>query len=162
MEDKLISQLILHEGLKLKVYKCPAGFLTIGVGRNLETNPLTVEECKYLKLDVFSPLAVINVLIKRGITNDEAIYLLKSDIKRLTVELSKSLSWFDSLPEKAKIVLYDMAFNLGIAGLLKFKKSLALIGKGKYAEAGKEILNSAWKFQVGKRANTLAEQLKTI
>lgn len=38
------DRLIFHEGLKLSPYKCPRGFWTIGVGRNLETNPLTAEE----------------------------------------------------------------------------------------------------------------------
>ena len=36
MRDKLVDQIIEHEGLKLKPYHCPAGKLTIGVGRNLE------------------------------------------------------------------------------------------------------------------------------
>ena len=42
--EEIINRLILHEGIKLKPYKCPAGFLSIGVGRNLITNPLTKTE----------------------------------------------------------------------------------------------------------------------
>ena len=45
-ESELIQRFVLHEGCELMPYKCPAGYLTIGVGRNLETNPLTFEEKK--------------------------------------------------------------------------------------------------------------------
>ena len=37
-------QLIEHEGLEQKVYRCTAGKLTIGVGRNLEDKGITEEE----------------------------------------------------------------------------------------------------------------------
>ena len=35
--DALISELELDEGVRLSPYRCTAGFLTIGVGRNLDT-----------------------------------------------------------------------------------------------------------------------------
>ena len=63
-----IERLIVHEGLRLKPYKCPAGYLTIGVGRNVETNPITEEEKK-----------VVGDW-ERGITENGAKYLLKNDI----------------------------------------------------------------------------------
>lgn len=45
-ENEAVQRLCLHEGIRLQPYRCPAGYLTIGVGRNLETNQLTVEEKK--------------------------------------------------------------------------------------------------------------------
>ena len=42
-KDKLRKQLEMHEGKKLQSYICPAGYLTVGVGRNLEANPATGE-----------------------------------------------------------------------------------------------------------------------
>ena len=32
----VMNQLVMDEGLRLKPYRCPAGKLTIGVGRNLD------------------------------------------------------------------------------------------------------------------------------
>ncbi len=34
--NRIKAQLIRHKGLKLKPYRCTAGKLTIGVGRNLD------------------------------------------------------------------------------------------------------------------------------
>lgn len=135
MKEQLTEMLTRHEGLGLKPYLCTAGYLTIGIGRNIETN---------------------------GITKQEAEYLLSNDIDRFTAEIEKRLSWFGRLPEPAKIVLINMSFNLGVIGLLKFKNTLALIEKGDYKGAGKEMLNSAWSRQVGKRAVELSEILKGV
>jgi len=41
---KIADQLILHEGLRLKPYHCPAGKHTIGIGRNLEDKGITEKE----------------------------------------------------------------------------------------------------------------------
>lgn len=162
MKEELIKQLTLHEGKVLKVYKCPAGYLTIGVGRNLETKGLSTEECTSLRLGTTDKTKVIELLKTRGITSEESDMLLSNDIDFFTNELKKALPWFDKLPEKVKIVLVDMAFNMGIAGLLKFKKTLGLIESGKYKEASTEMLNSAWATQVGKRSQTLSNILKSV
>ncbi len=34
--NRIKAQLVRHEGLKLKPYRCTAGKLTIGIGRNLD------------------------------------------------------------------------------------------------------------------------------
>lgn len=159
MKEILINLLVKHEGEKLQVYDCPAGFATIGVGRNLQTKGLTKAECDYLNLGVYEKNAVIAKLEVRGITKEESRYLLSNDIDYFTDELSKRLSWFISLPELAKIVLIDMGFNLGVNGLLKFKNTLALIEKGNYLDATGEMLNSAWSRQVGNRAIELSKML---
>ena len=114
MKQKLIDQLIRHEGEELQVYECPAGFKTIGVGRNLEAKGLTKAECDHLNLGTYDKHSVIAKLEQRGITKEESRYLLSNDIDYFIAELTKSLSWFEKLPETAKIVLVDMAFNLGV------------------------------------------------
>ena len=43
---EICQRLIAHEGLRLQPYFCSKKKLTIGVGRCLETNPLTAEEIK--------------------------------------------------------------------------------------------------------------------
>lgn len=127
--------LIKHEALRVRPYRCTAGKLTIGVGRNLDD---------------------------RGITKEEALYLLDNDIKAFTAELSERLYYFDTLPENAKIVLIDMAFNMGVGGLLTFKETLEHIKQGDYKEASKSMLQSKWASQVGNRAIELSNLLKSI
>jgi len=45
--------------------------------------------------------------------------------------------------------------------LSKFKKTLGHIEAGEYEEAASEMLNSRWAEQVGRRANTLSEMMRT-
>lgn len=133
MKEEFIDRIIQHEGLKLKPYRCTAGKLTIGVGRNLD--------------DV-------------GITENEARYLLENDLRRCHVECLSSFPWYADLDEKRQSVICEMCFNLGLARLKGFKKMLTAVGLGNYALASQEMLNSKWAEQVGKRASTLAYIMK--
>ncbi|WP_334029665.1 glycoside hydrolase family protein [Alteromonas sp. P256] len=131
--EKLITQLRVHEGDEHKVYRCSEGYLTIGVGRNLETN---------------------------GITQEESDFLLANDLSRVEKQVRKHIR-LHGLNDARIAVLINMAFNLGINGLRKFKKTLAYIEQGDFETASTEMLDSKWRNQVGYRAIQLAEQLRT-
>ena len=130
----MIRQLRLHEGERLKPYRCTAGKLTIGVGRNLED---------------------------RGISAAESAYLLGNDIDAHWRELVRALPWVEQLDEVRQRVLLDMAFNLGIGGLLGFKNTLATIKAGDFQKASRMMLDSKWANQVGFRADRLATMMAT-
>ena len=159
---ELVDQLIEDEGLRLFPYKCSAGYLTIGVGRNLMTNWLSNEELDELKIYDDLPTFIIDKLKQAGITKDQAIYLLNNDIDSVVEQLRSNLSWFDSAPNIIQNVLINMCFNLGIGTFLTFKNTLRLIKECKYDEASVEMLKSKWAAQVGKRAVRLSEKLKSI
>jgi lysozyme len=131
--EKLKDSIKKHEGLQLKIYVCPAGKLTIGYGRNVED---------------------------RGITQKEANMFLENDILDIKLELEDKLPLFKFLDDVRQNVLIEMAFNLGIKGLLQFKKTLEYISIKDYEKASEEMLNSKWANQVGKRAITLSNLLK--
>ena len=133
MEERLIKLLITHEGLRLKPYRDTVGKLTIGVGRNLD--------------DV-------------GITEEEALYLLTNDIKRVLDFLKGKLPYWNEFTETRKMALVDMCFNLGPGGFLSFKKMLASLENGDYEQAAREMLDSKWARQVGRRAEKLAEMMR--
>jgi lysozyme len=130
----IIEQLILHEGTSAKPYRCTAGKLTIGVGRNLD--------------DV-------------GLRPDEIRYLLHNDIKDVRASLDKRLPWWRGLSPVRQKVLEDMCFNLGIDGLCGFKNTLAAIQGGDYERAAAGMLASKWASQVGGRAIRLAQMMRT-
>lgn len=130
---ELLDQLKRHEGRSLKPYKCPAGKLTIGYGRNLE--------------DV-------------GISEVEAMVMLRNDIEQCYEELSV-FSWFEDLDQVRQEALINMLFNLGLPTFLKFKKTLKYVAEGKYSQAAAEMLNSKWATQVGDRAKELAYMMET-
>jgi lysozyme len=132
--QKLKEQLLRHEGLKLKPYRCPAGKLTIGVGRNLDSN---------------------------GISQKEAFVLLENDILRCESEILEQIpDIYSGLNETRKTVLLNMCFNLGISGLLGFKNTLAFIGAGDFERAANNMLASKWAKQVGRRAIELSELMR--
>jgi len=132
--QKVKDQLLRHEGLKLKPYRCPAGKLTIGVGRNLED---------------------------RGITQKEAFVLFENDILRCEKELLAEIpEVYPGLNETRKSVLLNMCFNLGITGLLGFKNTLAFMGAGDFERAANGMLASKWAKQVGRRAIELSELMR--
>lgn len=147
--DKIIDRLILHEGFKLKPYRCTAGKLTIGVGRNLEDNPLTTAESKACGD------------YQNGITKNAAIMLLKNDIERFESQLSKNISFYPYLDDERQYALLDMCFNLGLKGLLKFRKMLGCMEIKDYSGAARECLNSKYAYDVGKRAKRIAKLIKT-
>lgn len=120
--------LMRHEGMVLSPYHCTSGKLTIGVGRNLD--------------DV-------------GISEIEAMMLLNSDIEKVEQQLVLKLPWVVTLPEHQKMVLINMAFNLGIGGLLKFHNMLSYLEKGDIGQVIVEMRNSRWATQVGHRVDDL-------
>lgn len=144
-----IQRLCIHEGIRLTPYVCPAGYKTIGVGRNLETNPITEEERK-----------VVGDW-QHGITKNAAFYLLRNDIARVEKECRQYIPFWKQLDDERQYALLDMAFNLGIRGLLKFKKMLNCMGIGDYRGAAKECLNSKYAKDVGKRAVRIAKTIET-
>lgn len=131
---KLIEQLKLHEGVRSHPYDCPAGYLTIGVGRNISETGL-------------------------GLSDDEIDYLLRNDIERCYQELDR-LSWFMDLDTVRQEALVNMCFNLGFPRLMKFAKMMGAMAEGKYALAAAEALDSKWARQVGKRAQDIAHMLE--
>lgn len=152
LDDYTISQrLQIHEGLRLDPYRCSSGKLTIGIGRNLDDNPLTSEEIKVLGTNDVS----------KGITKSEAFYLLKNDIYRVEKECEQHIPFWNNLDDERKYALIDMAFNLGINGLLKFKKMLAFMGVGNFRQASIECLNSKYAKDVGLRAERIAKTIET-
>lgn len=123
-----------HEGLRLKPYRCSAGKLTIGYGRNLD---------------------------EIGISEDEAEYLLQKDLYRVVSELTRSIPIFNDLGFNRRYVLIDMCFNLGLPKLLGFKKMWKALYVEDYQLAAKEMLDSRWARQVGDRAVRLADAMLT-
>ena len=130
----LEDQLIDHEGLELKPYRCTADKLTIGVGRNIE---------------------------ERGITEDEARYLLQTDIIIVEDELLERKPEVAGLDSVRQRVLVDMGFNLGLPTLMKFQNMWEAIEDEDWEEAAEQMLDSRWAKQVGRRAIRLADAMRT-
>ena len=56
--------------------------------------------------------------------------------------------------------LCEMAYQMGVAGLLGFKNTLALIKERKYTQAAENMLKSKWATQTPKRAREIANLVR--
>jgi lysozyme len=137
MNARLIEQLRRDEGEKLHAYADHLGFLTIGVGR------------------------LIDQRRGGGISREESAYLLNNDIQRVDQELRDKLPWIAGLDEIRRCALINMGFQLGTAGLLDFKRTLAAIRDGHYEEAETLAMQSKWAQQTPARARRIARQIAT-
>jgi len=116
MLDKLIEKIETEEGYSERMYKCPADYWTIGAGINLETTAIPKEVADlWLKIIVESRISVL-----------------------------KHYEWFNSLNDARQIVIADMAYQMGVGGLLKFQKMIQAILEADYSLAAKEMLDSKW------------------
>ena len=143
--SELIDLIKHHEGIRLYAYddvtskpigpgSLLQGHPTIGVGRALDVN---------------------------GISMDEAEFLLTNDIHHFQGELRRTYPWFNLLLAARQDAVTDLAFNVGLAGFAKFEATIAAIKRADYAGASRHMLASQWATQVGVRATDLAKMMET-
>ena len=126
--------LTLHEGVRLEPYKCPAGFLTIGIGRNLDANGISVETAEQmLEEDLMTAW-------------EDVVFIFGRQVE----------DW----SRNRKLALIDMLFNLGRNTFLQFQHTITHIEDGKWREAAQAALDSKWARQVPRRAKTIADMMR--
>jgi lysozyme len=128
------KMLRIDEGLKLMPYRDAKGILTIGIGRCLD---------------------------RKGISKEEAYILFEHDVYETLSQCNNRIPFFKDLDEVRQCVLVDMAFNLGINGLLGFKRTIEALESENYIIAAAEMLDSTWARQVGPRARRLSDMMRT-
>lgn len=117
-----------HEGRVRHAYQDHLGFLTIGIGR------------------------LIDERRGGGLADDEIDYLLSNDIDRITDDLPRRLPFWGRLTDNQQIALVNMAFQLGVSGLMNFRRMLAALERGDIETARAEALDSRWAQQTPGRA----------
>jgi lysozyme len=134
---KLIEEFADHlewaEARKPYPYRCSAGKLTIGVGRNLDD---------------------------KGLSDDEINYLLANDMRDTIADASR-LDYWNELDDVRQLVVADMIFNLGMQRFMWFKKLNAALAIHDYTLAAHEMKDSKWYRQVGRRSEKLREAMIT-
>lgn len=137
MKAELTKQLRRDEGEVLHVYNDSLGYATIGVGRLIDKRK------------------------GGGITPEESAYLLSNDIDKREAELLRRAPWMANLDPVRFGALLNMAFQMGVDGLLGFKNTLAMVRAGDYDSAAAGMLESTWAKQTPERAKRISDQMKT-
>lgn len=154
MDAKLLEQqLLLHEGFRSKCYKDSEGFVTIGIGFNLD-RPGARSIVESLGLDYKK---LYNG--EDAITVEQAKKLLSYDLDKLEEQARDAVVTYDQLSEIRQRVVCDMIFNLGHDGFKKFKNTIKCINRGNFPEAYRSMLRSKWAGQVKGRARNLAKMM---
>jgi lysozyme len=154
----LIDQLTRDEDCRLKSYQDTEHLWTIGIGRCLDRNPLTIDEREYLcrnnkDRDLSNEGLVLTIA--------EAHYLLENDIATARASCTANIDFFKRLDEPRQAALINMAFNMGIHSLLHFPRMLGAMSREDWPTAANEILSSKYASDVGDRAKRVAQQVFT-
>ncbi|WP_428897701.1 lysozyme [Parelusimicrobium proximum] len=130
--EEVKRRIISEEGERLKLYKCPAGKLTIGIGHNIEDN---------------------------GISHAVSEMMFKEDLAEAASAAKKIFLNFAEYSEVKQYILIDMAFNMGERRLRGFKKMIAAMERYDYESVAKEMLDSKWAKQVPSRVQRLVNMM---
>lgn len=143
-KDQLVSDLVVEEGYRGLLYDdltgkplttgdTIRGNPTIGVGWNVAGKPISLERSKIIT----------------GWFVDDAWQ-----------QLQTTLPWVVSLPDGVQTALTDMAYNLGVSGLLKFTTFLAMLKSGNFQTAADDLKLTLWAKQIGSRAVKIESQIR--
>lgn len=94
------------------------------------------------------------------LTQTEALPILTSRAAAAMNGLISAASWVASLSEPRQRALGNMAYNLGITGLMKFDNFMGLMQRGDFEEAADDLATTAWYGQVGGRAKRIQTLIK--
>lgn len=134
--SKLEELLKSHEGCEQFAYNDTLGYITIGIGRCIDRRK------------------------GKGLTIKESMFLLRNDIEDCKLEL-EHFSFYRNLDDVRKGVLIELVFNMGIAGVLKFKHTIDAIEKKDFNSAVEHLKDSKWATQIGeKRLDNICFRLK--
>tara|TARA_Y100000310_G_scaffold329679_1_gene399976 strand:+ start:1497 stop:1922 length:426 start_codon:yes stop_codon:yes gene_type:complete len=117
---QLMKDLTADEGSVRHAYRDSKGYWTIGVGR------------------------LIDKRRGDGISADEERYLLDNDVQKVVTALDIHMIWWRSMPEPAQRALCNMTFQMGLQGVLKFKKMIGALERRDYEGAAVEALDSKY------------------
>jgi len=133
-----------EEGFRAKPYLCSEGFPTIGYGEKIGDKYEALPKITTTEPEAFKKMLAMN-------TVNEKTFLNNPDIYRCYFHLN----------DNRKAVMLSIVYQIGIYGLLKFKKLLAALEKADYSTAADEMLNSLAARQTPARWKRNAEQMRS-
>lgn len=136
LHAQIAADLKQDEGWRPSAYADHLGYTTIGYG-------FLIDERKHGR-----------------IPREVADYWLDYEVNDRLARLDSALPWFADAPEQVQRALTNMAYQLGVSGLLRFTKTLAHIRAGEYEQAADEALRSRWADQTPIRAMRVAEWIR--
>ena len=142
----LIENIKAHEGFRDKIYKDSLGKATIGYG--------------FLVAALSSDELKLNGGKTEPMSREVAEKILNLKVSKLKKRLFQCLPWLESKPQNVHDTLIEMAYQLGLAGLMGFRHTLGCIEAGDYAQATKNLKASLLYRQTPRRVEGYIKGLK--
>ena len=136
-----------HEGRRKKPYRCPAGKLTIGVGHNIDANPLPIDIKRHLEEFGY-------------IDNEMMDRLLNTDIRHAVADCQVIFPQFNTFSDNRRMALVDFVFQLGFTGARRFVRSVKAINAEQWDDAARYMAESEWARQTPARAADVIKLIK--
>lgn len=139
VEEEII-EIVAHEGYRACRYKDSLGFNTIGFGHLIKTSEIVkyADDC---------------------ITGEQAIALLRADYSIAVRSVKERYSW---ATPREQMILVNMTYQMGPAGLSKFKLMLAAFKDDDYDSAAGEVMDSNYRKQTPRRASQMAARIMAL
>lgn len=142
----LIENIKAHEGFSARIYKDSVGKATIGYG--------------FLVAALSSDELKLNGGKAEPMSREVAEKILNLKVSKLQKRLFQCLPWLENKPQNVQDTLIEMAYQLGLAGLMSFRHTLGCIEAGDYAQAAKNLRASLLYRQTPKRVEDYIKGLE--
>lgn len=170
---RLADQLILHEGLRQRLYRCTSGKLTIGVGYNVDDRGIGP-----LREVLMRPVTLRELEVT-GLSRDECLMVLDADITFFEHQVRDRFPLYDRLNDTRKRAVIDFVFNLGTSRAAMFKIAIEALTlaieepdpraqRAFFHEVAWHAMDSLWARQVDDglagaygRADRVADMMRT-
>lgn len=143
--DPVTAQIAQDEGLRLQVYDDATG-KPIRPGDKVIGKPTIGYGCL--------------LCAPGGITTDEALALLNARVAKAR-RLASTIPVYASLDPVRQGVLVQMVYQMGLAGVLGFRATLAALAAGNWQAAADDMRASHWAEETPGRADRLARVIET-
>ena len=138
--QNLMDRIKKHEGFVNKIYKDSLGFATIGYGHLVLPEEQWEEGKEYSK--------------------EQLEHVFKTDFNNAVGQATGLMDGMN-LDDKAREVIIEMVFQLGVGGVGKFKKMWEALRNKDYGEASFQMMDSRWAKQTPNRAESLSKVMRS-
>ena len=144
----LYDEIAADEGKRLSPYLCSENHLTIGIGH------------KCVSGDPYDSDA--DAPDEHLISEERCRDLFAADVINSVEGCRRLYSDWDTFPDELQHILVNMVFQMGAAGVGKFRMMKAAMEDGDFSEASLHMLESRWARQTPNRANRLSERMAAL
>jgi len=135
--ETLIERIQRHEGFRSVPYRDSLGHWTIGIG-----TLITEDQAQELA---------------HGVSYEWAYDRMVNDLQKMRKDLLTTYPWMSELSAIRLDTFTEMAYQLGVAGLMKFHDMLYCARSNDPEGVAREMLNSLWHRQTPARCEELAD-----